>query len=543
MVKYYFKFNARDIGTLLFINYSQVARINSYLITGCSKLSKLGFIPLICLRHNSGNAHKLPKPLTIIKSKELQNLINNLIFDISTCDWFIYDQPIKQIWNRESNLKVEKLIFDELTNHPLIGDNISNFFVNEVIALIKRLVSKDLEDLAINQKIDGKYIPFNNGLLNVQTSELLPIIKEHYITYKININYDPKKLLSTEMIDYLKRISADKFEALILLRSFIQLILLRDNKYQIAIYMYGPGGTGKSTLEKILTAIIGGNNIIVLSLDNINRTFGLEKIVDKTLILFSDIDRFKGETSKLKLLISGDPISIDRKYKPMINYQFKGLILLSGNQLWAPKDLSTGLQRRMIYFPIMNKPNNINPDFFNFDLISGLSKGILAQSLPGLVNWALSNPKENLIHLSKLGSIGINKITAPDTLIEFNPILAWIGESICYNNDSKVFIGNKASNPNSYLYSNYIKFCNLNGYKPLSINRFSGVVIDQLINTFQWKGIEKKKSNTGFYISNICLNSNNNKSISNLASFKNELPEFETNETQLDKIFDGHIVK
>jgi phage/plasmid-associated DNA primase len=60
--------------------------------------------------------------------------------------------------------------------------------------------------------------------------------------------------------------------------------VLRDNQFQVALYLYGPGGTGKSTFEKLLSSLVGAQNTAVISLQDLNQQFAVSKIVDKSLI-------------------------------------------------------------------------------------------------------------------------------------------------------------------------------------------------------------------------------------------------------------------
>ena len=197
------------------------------------------------------------------------------------------------------------------------------------------------------------------------------------------------------MIDFLLSISNGDKIILKVLRSFIQCVLLWDNQYQIALYLHGPGGTGKSTFEKLLMSLVGANNSSVLNLSDLNKQFSLSKILDKSLVLFSDVQYFSGDPSKLRLLISGDVMNAERKYKDSFDLQPESLVILTSNLLWSSKDSSTGLQRRIIYINMKTVPNKVNRNLFNYNLVSNELSGSLVRSLPGLVNWALSNSDEN----------------------------------------------------------------------------------------------------------------------------------------------------
>ena len=93
----------------------------------------------------------------------------------------------------------------------------------------------------------SKLVPFKNGVLDLNTKILLNHDPNYYFTYSLNIDYDPNAKISKEMLYFFKSISNKNLYTLKILRSFIKCLLIKDNQYQVALYLYGPGGTGKST--------------------------------------------------------------------------------------------------------------------------------------------------------------------------------------------------------------------------------------------------------------------------------------------------------
>lgn len=305
------------------------------------------------------------------------------------------------------------------------------------------------------------------------------------------------------MKNFLCSISNYNINVLRVLRSFIQCVLLRNNQYQVALYLYGPGGTGKSTFEKLLISLVGSSNSSVLSLEDLNRQFTVSKIMDKSLVLFSDVQSYNGDPSKLKLLISGDVMNAERKYKDSFDLQPESLVVLSSNALWNTKDSSTGLQRRIIFIHMHTIPTEVNRDLFIINLNTDLSSGILSESLPGLVNWALDNPVNNSVLLQN--AVETTRLLSPMALSDANPLVNWILNYLYYESDSFVYIGKKNSDPNTHLFPHYLRYCNEYGHKPLSFNMFSTMLLQQL-NVLVNRNIEKKRNTQGTGLTNIILN-------------------------------------
>ena len=115
-----------------------------------------------------------------------------------------------------------------------------------------------------------------------------------FVTHGLSFNYDPNA-------------KCDKFESFlntsceglqdrkIFLKSFAWALIHRKTEFQIFVFVYGPGGTGKSTLANILTAMVGKAATVTTSLKRLQSdTFEVSNLVGKSLILLSDTEEYKG---------------------------------------------------------------------------------------------------------------------------------------------------------------------------------------------------------------------------------------------------------
>lgn len=228
--------------------------------------------------------------------------------------------------------------------------------------------------------------------------------------------------------------------------------------------------------------------------------------MDKSLVLFSDVQSYTGDPSKLRLLISGDTMNAEKKYKDSFDLQPQALVVLSSNVLWSPKDSSTGLQRRIIYIEMMTFPERLDRNLFNYNSSTNEVSGTLAKDLPGLINWALDNPDSNLNLLNN--AVETNKYTSPNVLNETDPLVDWIRSHLTYRlNSEPVNIGKKTSNSKTHLYANYLEFCKEFGYKRLGFNIFSTVLLQQL-QVLISPEIQKERTMKGTVITNIQLHEN-----------------------------------
>jgi hypothetical protein len=173
--------------------------------------------------------------------------------------------------------------------------------------------------------------------------------------------------------------------------------------------------------------------------------------------------------------------------------------------MWNPKDSSTGLQRRIIYIEMSTTPKVVDRNLFHYDLVTNEISGTLAKDLPGLINWALNNPKSNLNLLNN--AVETNKLISSNTMGITNPLIEWIETYLEFNLNSEVPVGKVQSNPDTHLFANYLRFCKDYGYHPLKYSVFSDTLVQQLQTLFDLN-IRKYRNSKNTVISGISLYQN-----------------------------------
>ena len=127
---------------------------------------------------------------------------------------------------------------------------------------------------------------------------------------------------------------------------------------------------------------------VSMSLDGLDG-FKLSSLLGASLVYVDETPR-KINEERLKTLISGGAIEIDRKYRDPITIRPTAKWIVSGNALPALSDHSMGFWRRWVIFPFTVKPASIRPL---------LAESIIEEELAGVLNWALTG----LVRLLKRG--------------------------------------------------------------------------------------------------------------------------------------------
>ena len=221
------------------------------------------------------------------------------------------------------------------------------------------------EDLRANtrfrkpQRLDY-LIAVGNGLFNTKTKELEPFDPKHFITAKVDTNYNTKALTNYELIkntyfnfdEWLKSIACNDDEIVTLLWQLInEAINPNKTRRKIAI-MLGNGTNGKSTFRQMMINLIGGINISVSTPHELQSRFGLTSLEGKICNYGDEVGtKPLDEMDKLKSISSGESVNYERKNKDVRNYDFKTLLMFNSNEIPPIKDKSDAVLNRLLIIP------------------------------------------------------------------------------------------------------------------------------------------------------------------------------------------------
>lgn len=345
---------------------------------------------------------------------------------------------------------------------------------------------------------NGFLIPFKNGVLNSITRVFLKHDPLLYCTHIVAVPYNTEQsIINTPISEFLSQFVAFKPKLLNQLRAFLNLIFTNNTRYQVALFIYGPGGTAKSTLINILLYLIGPEASFSTSLQNLNSRFGLSKLSHKTFLVINDMTHFKGKKPKLlKEIITGDSVNSEKIYRDYISIIPHVLVATTINSVWEIENPTGGINRRIVYLPIDFLPLIKDPNLFNLTSF-GTAEGKILSHLPGLINWILSCPQEYLDSL-QAGSEILSRAINPENIIGNYHLDTWIEGSLINDDKGKTQVGNSKSGLDT-LYGNYLNWCRLHNIEPpIKINRFSNLLLDSL-KTLKWT-VSKKRSSSGYFI-------------------------------------------
>ena len=228
-------------------------------------------------------------------------------------------------------------------------------------------------------------IACSNGLLHVPTRRLLAHSKRFFTLNAVKFNYMPNAGIPQKWLGFLRSLWPDDVESIETLQEIFGLLLTSDTQYQKIFLIVGPRRAGKGTIARVLTALVGQDNITAPALPSLGMQFGLEPMIGKSVALIADA-RLGGRAdaaliAENLLRISGeDAVTVHRKYKSAWTARLPVRFVLLSNELPALADHSAALPGRFILL-------RLTRSFFGEEDL-GLEQGLRAE-LPGIFLWAL----------------------------------------------------------------------------------------------------------------------------------------------------------
>ncbi len=228
-------------------------------------------------------------------------------------------------------------------------------------------------------------IAFANGLLHVKPRTFIPRTRSFFTLNSVGFSYDPHAEEPTEWLKFLGQLWPDDPESTATLQELFGLALTGDTSFQKLFLLVGPKRSGKGTVARVLTALVGSENVTAPTLNGIGQHFGLESLIAKTFAVISDA-RLSARTDlgavvENLLRISGeDTISVPRKHRSDWTAKLSTRFLIISNELPAFVDQSGALASRFVVL-------RLTQSFFGRE-DRALTQRLL-EELPGILLWSL----------------------------------------------------------------------------------------------------------------------------------------------------------
>ncbi len=358
--------------------------------------------------------------------------------------------------------------------------------VNSVYGLLR-------DDTAVlNDSFDSDpdLIPLQNGVLHIPTLTLRPHSPDVLFTAALPYRYDA----TASCPKFLAGVHRGLPDAVGLLQEFGGLALTREMKYEIALWITGSSGGGKSSILGGLEAMLGTRCGILGLADVEHGRFSLSRIIGKTLLLaYEQPALFMKSVYLLNAMISGERIPIEKKFQDPYDYASIAKYAWALNELPLVSSGSSGLFRRVRVLRFEDLPKEEQDTDY---------KAQVQLEAPGIFLWCL----EGLRQLRARG-----RFLIPESVRQATDAFQLENDRAQLFLQDECIVGNSFRATGQALYDCYRAWCTRHGIRPVSSVRLAGdwtrmhFEHHKIAGTAWWYGVAIGNSNRERFLQTGCL--------------------------------------
>jgi putative DNA primase/helicase len=202
----------------------------------------------------------------------------------------------------------------------------------------------------------------------------------------LGYDFDRNAKPPAEWLRFLGELWGNDQESIDALQEWFGYLLTADTAQQKILMIVGPKRSGKGTIARLLSAVVGRQNCSSPTLSGLATNFGLAPLIGKTVAIFADA-RLSGRVDSQVIVerllsISGeDSQTIDRKHLTSWTGNLPTRFVLISNELPRLGDSSGAMPSRMVVL-------NLTKSFFGKE-DTDLTRRLLAE-LPSILLWSIA---------------------------------------------------------------------------------------------------------------------------------------------------------
>lgn len=232
-----------------------------------------------------------------------------------------------------------------------------------------------------------------NTMLLIKDGEIKtePFSAEFRSRNQLSVSYE-KTATCPKFLQELLEPAVSK-EDIEVIQKMMGLMALGVNRPQRIYLLQGAPNTGKTTLGRLITVLIGRWNYSELRTEHLTERFETSRALGKTLLFGPDVNAHFLQSAgahKLKSMVGGDPMDAERK-NSNASFPFPGdlnALITSNSRLLVRLEGDTGAwQRRLVIIEFFGTGPAKRIDQFHEILLREEGAGILNWALEGLLKY------------------------------------------------------------------------------------------------------------------------------------------------------------
>jgi len=230
----------------------------------------------------------------------------------------------------------------------------------------------------------GQMISCRNGLLNLAHRTLTKHSPALFNVVSVPFDYLPDAGEPTVWKDFLTSVWGEDQQSVQLLQEYLGYVLSGRTDMQKLLLLIGPTRSGKGTIARMLTELVGRLQVAGPTLASLGTNFGLSPLLGKPLAIISDARLGDTPThtvvERLLSITGEDMLTVDRKFRDPWSGKLPTRFVVLSNELPRFKDSSGAIANRLLILQMTE--SFLGREDRTLD-------ARLAAELPAILLWAL----------------------------------------------------------------------------------------------------------------------------------------------------------
>ncbi len=206
-------------------------------------------------------------------------------------------------------------------------------------------------------------IAVNNGIFDFDTKQLrsftpdLVFLSKSRVDYKVNVQnpviHNNDDGTDWDVESWMADLSDDP-SVVHLLWQILGAIIRPNVAWDRTAWLYSESGNnGKGTLCELMRELCGKKSYAAIPLADFSKDFYLTQLLNASAVIVdeNDVGTYIDRAANFKAVVTGDAVTINRKFKDPITYQFRGFMVQCLNEMPRVKDKSDSFYRRQVFIP------------------------------------------------------------------------------------------------------------------------------------------------------------------------------------------------
>jgi putative DNA primase/helicase len=250
---------------------------------------------------------------------------------------------------------------------------------------------------------DDDRLYLQRQVIDLKTYETLPPSPDYFVLSALPWTYDPAASCARWEQFLIEAFDGDA-ESVALLQEWFGYVLTSDTSHQKFLSLYGPPGSGKSTIARVLRGLLGKHAVESVTIESLGSPFGMAQMARARLCMMSDVSWTMREMDTVVQTLKGvtgeDELRIEDKYEKAYSAYVSARLMLVSNERPFLRDPSGAVMRRLM---VLETSATVPSERRSAGLY-----GELVGEMPGILNWALSG----LRRLRERGAFTVPSSTA-----------------------------------------------------------------------------------------------------------------------------------